>query len=265
MKKLCEPLDLSRRDSVDTVKTPSLYSGHSSSLENSPSYSHEKRDTPSPNFVFFGPDHFQLSPYILEAAALQNRLSQLTPSSSNQNRSLNNYIVERNGNLSRPFEAYPRNPHDTASYSTDDDNSAQQFEMFRVEMLKQIQNSRGGQPTKTNPKMRRIGNRPEISNVADSDANTNNSDSSNNCVGDVEYYDRRLKNNAAAKKSRDRRRIKEDEMAIKAKFLENKNRELQAELASAKNRANQLKVQSALVRRQLAIYCGPGCPSTVGS
>ncbi|XP_034939865.1 nuclear factor interleukin-3-regulated protein-like [Chelonus insularis] len=40
---------------------------------------------------------------------------------------------------------------------------------------------------------------------------------------DAKYYERRKRNNQAAKKSRDARRMREDIIALKAQFLENEN------------------------------------------
>lgn len=305
MKKSNEPLDLSRRcDSVDTMKTPSPYSigAGSPTLENSPtashhnrsitysdhsthnspypqslqdfstSYSCQKRDTPSPDIAYYGKQHDQqscnISPYMMQAAALQQRLTQHTPpadddsseTSSLSKHMLNSYpfqmVVGRDGKLSRPFKAYPRDPLSMASFSLVNAQSAEKFELFRMKMLKHIHAANGGQPTISNPKMRRTSSRAESINTVDSEAmtNNNNSDSSNSGVKDSAYYERRKKNNAAAKKSRDRRRIKEDEIAIRATFLENENREFQAELVSARNQVTELKIELTAVRKQLAMY-----------
>ena len=50
---------------------------------------------------------------------------------------------------------------------------------------------------------------------------------------DHQYWERRRKNNAAAKRSRDARRAKEQEVHIRAKFLESENQELRMRLANA--------------------------------
>lgn len=311
MKKAYEPLDLSRRcDSVDTLKTPSPYStgGGSPTQENSPnkshhsrsaiysdhsshntpyppslqdysmSYSCQKRDTPSPDLSYYGKQHHQqscnLAPYMMQAAALQQRLSQHTPpaeddasseSGSMKQQLLNSYpfqmVVGRDGKLSRPFKAYPRDPLGMASFSLVNAQSAEKFELFRMKMLKHIHAANGGQPTISNPKMRRTSLRAESTNNVDSETiiSNHNSDSSNSGVKDSAYYERRKKNNAAAKKSRDRRRIKEDEIAIRATFLENENREFQAELISTRNQVAELKMELATVRKQLAMYGGTDC------
>ncbi|OQR69708.1 protein giant-like [Tropilaelaps mercedesae] len=49
---------------------------------------------------------------------------------------------------------------------------------------------------------------------------------------DAAYWERRRKNNEAAKKSRDARRAKEDEIAIRATFLEQENHQLRIEVTT---------------------------------
>jgi hypothetical protein len=58
---------------------------------------------------------------------------------------------------------------------------------------------------------------------------------------DEAYWERRRKNNEAAKRSRDARRAKEDEIAIRAAFLEQENLKLRVEIA-------QLKTETAKLR-----------------
>lgn len=69
-------------------------------------------------------------------------------------------VVGRDGKLTRPFKAYPRDPLSitasfTASDTIMDTQSAEKYQIFRKEMLKQIRAANGGQPTLSNPKMRR--------------------------------------------------------------------------------------------------------------
>lgn len=174
----------------------------------------------------------------------------------------------------RPFKAYP---HDPKSILCLDSQSAEKYNEFRKRMIEQIYAANGGQPTVSNPKMRRTttGNgyqdkkSPPLLDIlsttcssADSTHSTPTKHSislpsptnmevneqqeqppgndDGKSVRDSAYYERRRKNNAAAKKSRDRRRIKEDEIAIRAAFLERENIELKFELATA--------------RKQLALY-----------
>lgn len=178
-------------------------------------------------------------------------------------------LANREGKVSRPFKAYPRDPLAMAATFTATDalldvQKAEKYSAFRKRMLEQIHASNGGRPTVTNPKMRRNGastcnaqdeqandsssgnedhstSGTESCNLADSKdkscGNNNNSNAvnQNGTVKDAAYYERRKKNNAAAKKSRDRRRIKEDEIAVRAAFLEHENIELRIELAALKN------------------------------
>ncbi len=58
---------------------------------------------------------------------------------------------------------------------------------------------------------------------------------------DDAYWDRRRKNNEAAKRSRDARRAKEDEIAIRAAFLEQENLKLRVEVAALKNETAKLR------------------------
>ena len=58
---------------------------------------------------------------------------------------------------------------------------------------------------------------------------------------DASYWERRRKNNEAAKRSRDARRAKEDEIAIRAAFLEQENLKLRVEVAALKTETAKLR------------------------
>jgi bZIP factor len=58
---------------------------------------------------------------------------------------------------------------------------------------------------------------------------------------DEAYWERRRKNNEAAKRSRDARRAKEDEIAIRASFLEQENLKLHFEVCALKNETAKLR------------------------
>ena len=60
---------------------------------------------------------------------------------------------------------------------------------------------------------------------------------------DNTYWERRRKNNKAAKRSRDARRAKEQEIALRAQFLEQENISMKLEIAH-------LKAENAQLRRQ---------------
>lgn len=158
-------------------------------------------------------------------------------------------VVERDEKLSRrfrgPFKAYVRDPLSIttsfpASDTIIDSQSAEKYNIFRERMLKQIHAANGGSLTISNPKMRRTlskamdcGRKSNMEEFPSDSVYNNNSDSSNAGVKDSAYYERRKKNNAAAKVSRDRRRIKEDELTIRTAYLEKENFELKIKLASA--------------------------------
>ena len=58
---------------------------------------------------------------------------------------------------------------------------------------------------------------------------------------DDKYFERRKRNNNAAKKSRDARKAREDEIAIRASFLEKENAILRAQVATLREEANSLR------------------------
>ena len=60
-------------------------------------------------------------------------------------------------------------------------------------------------------------------------------------VKDQAYWENRRKNNLAAKRSRDARRAKEDEIAIRAAFLEQENIQLKWEVARLKTETGRLR------------------------
>lgn len=51
------------------------------------------------------------------------------------------------------------------------------------------------------------------------------------CLQDEKYWNRRVKNNEAAKRSRDARRLKENQISVRAAFLERENAALRQEVA----------------------------------
>lgn len=61
---------------------------------------------------------------------------------------------------------------------------------------------------------------------------------------DEAYWERRRKNNEAAKRSRDARRAKEDEIAIRAAFLEQENIKLRMRIAQLENELTKARVMS---------------------
>lgn len=58
---------------------------------------------------------------------------------------------------------------------------------------------------------------------------------------DDKYWARRRKNNMAAKRSRDARRLKENQIAIRASFLEKENTALRQEVADLRKELGKCK------------------------
>lgn len=116
----------------------------------------------------------------------------------------------------RPFKAYPKVPlplplrlNDTESLLEKDSSEA--YQEFRERMLSKVPNYNNS----TNKNMRR---------VSQSMQNAGNHDPA--------YWEKRRKNNEAAKRSRDARRAKEDEIAIRCAFLEQENIQLKFRIAA---------------------------------
>lgn len=57
---------------------------------------------------------------------------------------------------------------------------------------------------------------------------------------DERYWQRRKKNNIAAKRSRDARRVKENQIAMRAAFLENENDKLKEEMDQVRRENEEL-------------------------
>lgn len=208
---------------------------------------------------------------IMRAVALRTKLQSIPASvsaavdpfarcpSSPESASNSQYpmMMGRDGKLSRPFKAYPRDPlsNPFASPIPDsitDRDAVERFAIFRQQMLQQIHAANGGRATITNPNMRRTSvkhfketDSKEMSfetqqgmempgQNCPSDSSETSSTTKLSGVKDSAYFERRRKNNAAAKKSRDRRRRKEDDIAIRAAFLETENSALKLELKLVK-------------------------------
>lgn len=109
--------------------------------------------------------------------------------------------------------------------------SRQKFEEIRETIFKQMSST----PTPTNPLDRRLST-PVISPPSSRESNPSEDlDTSqpppNAHEKDSAYWERRRKNNEAAKRSRDARRAREQEVAVKAQFLEQENLQLKLEIA----------------------------------
>jgi len=124
---------------------------------------------------------------------------------------------------SRPFKAYPKEllPGFILEHKSDEN-----FVKYRQSLLETMKKMRGNT---SNSKMRRVSNSPGLP--------TSTIDEKDNPV----YREKRRKNNEAAKRSRDARRAKEDELAIRATYLEHENTRLRQELQNYQCVINQLQ------------------------
>ncbi|KAK0082528.1 hypothetical protein PV325_007937 [Microctonus aethiopoides] len=121
----------------------------------------------------------------------------------------------------RPFKAYPKNPLAmimTSPELSGDESAKEKYEKFRNQMMDTVRSTN----KTTNIKMRRS--------KSPSATPTSTDDAKNSA-----YWERRRKNNEAAKKSRDARRAKEDEIAIRAAYLERENAQLKYEVQALRN------------------------------
>jgi len=119
----------------------------------------------------------------------------------------------------RPFKAYPNNF--LTVVNTIDHNSNDNYAKFRQMIL---QNIKKMNKNTSNPKMRRVSR-----SISSPGLPTSTVDEK-----DAIYWERRKKNNEAAKRSRDARRAKEDELAIRTSFLEYENAQLRMEIQRLK-------------------------------
>ncbi|XP_043257544.1 protein giant-like [Colletes gigas] len=151
----------------------------------------------------------------------------ITPSTNCGNETISGLSSDPGKKAPRPFKAYPKDPLSLTMGSTEmmyDPNSNEAYSEFRKRMLESVRRSNEG----TNIKMRRVTKSPVLptSTVDEKDA---------------AYWERRRKNNEAAKRSRDARRAKEDEIAIRAAFLEQENMKLKYELVALRNETAKLR------------------------
>jgi len=119
--------------------------------------------------------------------------------------------VNSKHNTKRPFKLIATTKTPTSlSMPIIDPNSSEAYEEYRNKVLSQMEKT----AIESNRNMRRtIPSNPEKCN-------------------DPEYIERRKKNNEAAKKSREARKAKEDEIAIRVSFLEQENLKLKFQLAA---------------------------------
>ena len=182
----------------------------------------------------------------------------------------------RSGKPTRPFKAYPKDPLSLAAgvqvpgvgmgaaEAALGLASNEAYAEFRRRMLAQVQaaTAPGGSPAKQSKRFEPAASPPLQ--AADSpsapgpgleggaDSCTMSSSPESPSAGtpaalegkdgrDAAYWERRRKNNEAAKRSRDARRAKEDEIAIRAAFLEQENLKLKYEVAALRSETTKLR------------------------
>jgi len=69
---------------------------------------------------------------------------------------------------------------------------------------------------------------------------------------DDSYWEKRLKNNVAARRSREARRLKENQIALRAAFLESENAELRRKLANVLMQEGEIDEEKRQLRLKLA-------------
>ncbi|XP_033320952.2 transcription factor giant isoform X1 [Megalopta genalis] len=129
--------------------------------------------------------------------------------------------------LQRPFKAYPKDPLTFTAGRAEaiyDQESTEAYSEFRKRMLETVKKSN----ETTNIKMKRVSKSPILPTSTDDEK-------------DAAYWERRRKNNEAAKRSRDARRAKEDEIAIRAAFLEQENMRLRYEVIELRKETAKLR------------------------
>lgn len=74
---------------------------------------------------------------------------------------------------------------------------------------------------------------------------------------DEKYWERRIRNNVAAQRSRQARRMKENQIALRASFLENQNKQLKVTMNKLNIENNNIKVRVENMLAQLReMNCG---------
>lgn len=127
------------------------------------------------------------------------------------------------GLLAPSTSSAPPTPHEIMELHRVKNESDNNFLQYRSTMMSQIESTR--------PKGRRPSN------------NRSPNNNPENKLRDPGYVERRKKNNEAAKRSRDARRTKENEIAVRAQFLETENGELKMQLAALRSEIASLRIR----------------------
>lgn len=118
--------------------------------------------------------------------------------------------------------------------STNNSVAAAAAEICETLLSRSTKSNSGTPPSVTGQRFSSVSStRSRNSSIDDSVNNLGNTDDA--------YRERRRKNNEAAKRSRDARRAKEDDIALRAALLERENLQLKVELAQLKQETNRLR------------------------
>lgn len=71
---------------------------------------------------------------------------------------------------------------------------------------------------------------------------------------DDKYWEKRLKNNVATKRAREAKRLKENQIALRAAFLEKENKRLKEEMENIKFENSKVAMERDILKQKLAIY-----------
>jgi len=73
---------------------------------------------------------------------------------------------------------------------------------------------------------------------------------------DEQYWDKRLKNNLATKRAREAKRLKENQIALRAAFLEKENKRMKEEIESMMLEHTKVVIERDILKRKLAMIEG---------
>ncbi|KAG5881287.1 hypothetical protein JTB14_010181 [Gonioctena quinquepunctata] len=176
-----------------------------------------RADSPDYSFTYPSPKR---SPPRMEPSSTSGSRSPNSMSECSENSNLSDVCISSTTKLkTRPFKAFPKDPSlrfaNTEALLPIDSSTS--YAEFREKMLAQVQSTQNI----INKNMRRN----QLSSKSE----------------DPSYLEKRKKNNEAAKRSRDARKAKEDEIAIRCAFLEQDNMKLKFTLAALSNEVNRLE------------------------
>jgi len=71
---------------------------------------------------------------------------------------------------------------------------------------------------------------------------------------DIRYWEKRSKNNMAARRSREARRLKENQIALRAAYLEHENNQLKMDLQDSKFYCSKLHIERDILKQKLFVH-----------